>query len=113
MGDVATATFDREMASTLEDNSTHVLDAIDAAALASTGDVQRPVRALRPADRPERLESAPVRDSLHRRQAKAGTGIVDPVEAGVPPGSRTDGLAPISVAARSLAARTEHWVGLA
>ena len=33
MGDVATATFDREMASTLEDNSTHVLDAIDAALL--------------------------------------------------------------------------------
>jgi len=31
LGDVATATFDREMASTLEDNSTHVLTEIDAA----------------------------------------------------------------------------------
>jgi RNA polymerase-binding protein DksA len=31
LGDVATATFDREMASTLEENSTHVLGAIDAA----------------------------------------------------------------------------------
>ncbi|HZT46092.1 MAG TPA: TraR/DksA C4-type zinc finger protein [Gaiellaceae bacterium] len=31
LGDVATATFDREMASTLEDNSTHVLAEIDAA----------------------------------------------------------------------------------
>lgn len=31
LGDVATATFDREMASTLEHNSTHVLTAIDAA----------------------------------------------------------------------------------
>ena len=31
MGDVATATFDREMASTLEDNSSHVLAEIDAA----------------------------------------------------------------------------------
>jgi DnaK suppressor protein len=31
LGDVATATFDREMASTLEDNSTHVLGEIDAA----------------------------------------------------------------------------------
>ena len=31
MGDIATATFDREMASTLEDNSTHVLAEIDAA----------------------------------------------------------------------------------
>jgi RNA polymerase-binding protein DksA len=30
-GDVATVTFDREMASTLEDNSTHVLAEIDAA----------------------------------------------------------------------------------
>ncbi len=31
LGDVATATFDREMASTLEENSTHVLGEIDAA----------------------------------------------------------------------------------
>jgi RNA polymerase-binding protein DksA len=31
LGDVATATFDREMASTLEDNSNHVLAEIDAA----------------------------------------------------------------------------------
>ena len=31
LGDVATATFDREMADTLEENSTHVLAEIDAA----------------------------------------------------------------------------------
>jgi DnaK suppressor protein len=31
LGDVATATFDREMASTLEDNSTHLLGEIDGA----------------------------------------------------------------------------------
>jgi DnaK suppressor protein len=31
LGDIATATFEREMASTLEDNSTHVLGEIDAA----------------------------------------------------------------------------------
>jgi RNA polymerase-binding protein DksA len=31
LGDIATATFDREMASTLEDNSNHVLSEIDAA----------------------------------------------------------------------------------
>ena len=31
LGDIATATFDREMASTLEDNSTHVLNEIDSA----------------------------------------------------------------------------------
>jgi signal peptidase II len=29
------------------------------------------------------------------------------------PGSRTDGLAPISIAARSLAAQPAHWLGLA
>ena len=31
LGDIATATFDREMASTLEENSTHVLTEIDGA----------------------------------------------------------------------------------
>jgi RNA polymerase-binding protein DksA len=31
LGDVASATFDREMASTLEENSTHVLTEIDSA----------------------------------------------------------------------------------
>ena len=31
LGDIATATFDREMASSLEENSTHVLTEIDAA----------------------------------------------------------------------------------
>ena len=31
LGDIATATFDREMASTLEENSNHVLSEIDAA----------------------------------------------------------------------------------
>ena len=31
LGDIATATFDREMAKTLEDNSAHVLSEIDAA----------------------------------------------------------------------------------
>jgi RNA polymerase-binding protein DksA len=31
LGDIATATFDREMASSLEENSTHVLAEIDAA----------------------------------------------------------------------------------
>ena len=31
LGDIATATFDREMASTLEDNSAHVLAELDAA----------------------------------------------------------------------------------
>ena len=51
-------------------------------------------------------------DALHRGQAQAGAALIEPVRKEFRPGSRTDGLAPISVAARSLAARTEHWAGL-
>jgi signal peptidase II len=54
-----------------------------------------------------------VGDALHRGQAEAGALAIEPVrKQEFRPGSRTDGLAPISVAARSLAARAEHWVGL-
>ena len=53
-------------------------------------------------------------DSLHRRQAKAGARLIEPArKQEFRPGSRTDGLAPISVAARSLAAQPAHWFGLA
>jgi len=51
-----------------------------------------------------------VGDALHRGQAQAGAALIEPVRKEFRPGSRTDGLAPISVAARSLAARTEHHV---
>ena len=52
-------------------------------------------------------------DPLHRRQAKAGTGLIEPArKQEFRPGSRTDGLAPISVAARSLAAQRAHWLSL-
>jgi signal peptidase II len=56
-----------------------------------------------------------VGDALHRGQAPAGARLsAEPLrKQDFRPGSRTDGLAPISVAARSLAARTEHWAGLA
>jgi signal peptidase II len=50
---------------------------------------------------------------VHRGQAKAGTGLIEPVrKQEFRPGSRSDGLAPISVAARSLAARPRQWVAL-
>ena len=53
-------------------------------------------------------------DLVHRGQAKAGTGLIEPVrKQEFRPGSRSDGLAPISVAARSLAARPRQWVALA
>jgi len=52
-------------------------------------------------------------DALHRRQAEAGARIVEPArKQEFRPGSRTDGLAPISVAARSLAAHPRHWLAL-
>ena len=52
-------------------------------------------------------------DALHRRQAQAGAGLTEPArKQEFRPGSRTDGLAPISVAARSLAAQRVHWLSL-
>ena len=48
-------------------------------------------------------------NALYRGQAKTGTRLTEPAR----PGSRTDGLAPISYAARSLAAQPVHWVSLA
>ena len=53
-------------------------------------------------------------DAVHRGQAKAGAGIVENTrKQEFRPGSRNDGLAPISVAARSLAAQPRHWAALA
>ena len=52
-------------------------------------------------------------DALHRGQAETGTGLTEPArKSEYRPGSRTDGIAPISVAARSLAAQPVHWIGL-
>jgi signal peptidase II len=55
-----------------------------------------------------------VGNPLHRGQAEAGTRLSsEPARRPeFRPGSRTDGLAPISVVARSLAARPRHWVAL-
>jgi RNA polymerase-binding protein DksA len=59
LGDIATATFDREMASSLEENSTHVLAEIDAA-LARIDDGMYGIcqRCGKPIGR-ERLEALP------------------------------------------------------
>jgi signal peptidase II len=55
-----------------------------------------------------------VGDALHRGQAEAGTRLTESArKSEFRPGSRTDGLAPISVAARSLAAQPVHWASLA
>ena len=59
LGDIATATFDREMASTLEDNSTHVLNEIDAAlARMDDGSFGTCKACGHPID-PQRLEALP------------------------------------------------------
>ena len=59
MGDVATVTFDREMAETLEDNSTFVLGEIDAAlARIDAGTFGVCSLCGKPID-PERLEALP------------------------------------------------------
>jgi DnaK suppressor protein len=59
LGDIATATFDREMASTLEENSTHVLTEIDGAlARIDEGTYGICLRCGEPIGR-ERLEALP------------------------------------------------------
>jgi DnaK suppressor protein len=59
LGDIATATFDREMASSLEENSTHVLAEIDAAlARIDEGTYGVCVRCGKPIGR-ERLDALP------------------------------------------------------
>ena len=52
---------------------------------------------------------------MHRLQAKAGARLSsEPApKYEFAPGARNDGIAPISVAARSLAAHPAHWFGLA
>jgi signal peptidase II len=50
---------------------------------------------------------------VHRGQTEAGARLIEPArKPEFRPGSRSDGLAPISVAARSLAARPWHWAAL-
>lgn len=55
-------------------------------------------------------------DAVHRRRAEAGAGLSEPLRDRRPPdvrvGSSTDGLAPISVVERSLAATPSQWLAL-
>ena len=53
-------------------------------------------------------------DTLHRLQAPGGAQLSEPApKLRLPAGARTDGLAPVSVAQRSLAATPTQWLGLA
>ena len=115
LGDVATATFDREMASTLEDNSTHVLAEIDAA-LGADRRTGRSASASAAGSRSSRSGSRRYRGRRSASTTSENRNGAEPsrlASRSSGPGSRTDGLAPISVAARSLAAQPVHWLGLA
>src|SRR5439155_18541922 len=73
----------------------------------------RHLPAVRPSDRPRAPRSAPLDDPLHRGQAKGRARLTEParrIQTAL--GARTDALAPISVARRSLAASATQWLGL-
>jgi signal peptidase II len=55
-----------------------------------------------------------VDDPVHRLQAQGRTRLSRPVARRIelPSGARTDGLAPVSIAERSLAATASQWIGL-
>src|SRR5215212_5120736 len=91
-----------------------------ARARADRGRHVRDVRAVRQADRGGPSPRAPVGHTLHRRPATRRPGVVRVVEPGPAHdaddrviGARTNGLAPVSVAERSLAAGPWQWLGLA
>ena len=53
-------------------------------------------------------------DAVHRVQAQGRAALSEPARSiETPIGARNDGLAPVSVARRSLAATTSQWIGLA
>src|SRR5207302_7406078 len=56
-----------------------------------------------------------VGDAVHRGQAEGGAGLSEPAPrvADIRVGSTTDGLTPLSVAERSLAASLTQWLALA
>ena len=68
----ATATFDRELDYSLEENAEHVLEAIDAALERIDDGHLRHLRALRQADRRGAARGAALGDALHRLQAQGG-----------------------------------------
>ena len=112
LADSATATLNREIDYTLEENSEHVL----------TGSRRRS-RGSRPTfgscaacgRRSTRSDSRPpVRDEVYRLPASRREGLVNPSARliDVRVGSATDGRVPISMVERSLSATPFHWFGL-
>src|SRR5262249_9213464 len=80
----------------------------------------RHLRPLRRSNRRGAARGAAVGDALHRLQAPRGARVTEPAGRPVEPtrpldirvGSATDGLTPLSVAERSLAAGAWQWLGL-
>ena len=103
LADAATETLDREIDSTLEENSEHVLAAIDAALeRIEEGTFGKCVNCGKEIAE-ERLDGAAVGDAVHRLQAPRGARLTEPVarRADVRVGSSTDALTP----SRALTAR--------
>src|SRR5213079_879456 len=74
----------------------------------------RHVPHLRSADRPGAARGDPMGDAVHRLQAEGRAALSEPARRpDAPIGARADGLAPVSVARRSLAATPSQWLGLA
>ena len=114
LADMATVTYDRELDEGLEEGVQQTVEQIDARSRAHRRRHIRPVRDLRQADRAERLPGDRVDDPVHRRrEALSESPKPQRPAADVRVGSSTDGLAPISVVERSLAAGPWQWAGLA
>ena len=117
LADTATATLDREIDYTLEENSEQVLAEIDAALAADRGRHVRHLHAAARRSREERLEAHPWATLCIDDARQGGARVSEPARR-LPPldvrvGSSTDGLAPVSVAERSLAAGAAQWLALA
>ena len=113
LADSATATLNREIDSTLEENSGHVLVGIDEALDRIETGHSGPVRAAE-ADRRGSTRGPPVRNEVYRLPASRREGLVNPSARliDVRVGSATDGRVPISMVERSLSATPFHWIGL-
>ena len=116
IADSATETYLREIDGGLEENAEHLLVEIDAA-LGRIDDGRMDCAASADVHRRGAARGRPVRNALHRRQARAGAVVSEQARADVPTvdvriGSTANALQPVSTAERSLAAGRAQWVAL-
>ena len=111
----ATATLDREIDYTLDENSEQVLSEIDAALQRIEDGHVRHVRGCGKEIAPERLEAHPVGVALHRRRAQGGARVSEPARRRRRSRRLLDRRAHAGLvrATRSLAAGAAQWAALA